>query len=51
MYGSMQAPLSRFEEDQFVNDRYAAIEERLAVRLLSSIGVIIDGGMSMCQSR
>lgn len=27
----LQAPLSRVEKDQFLNDRYAAMEERLAV--------------------
>ena len=27
----MQAPMSRFEQDTYVNDRYAAMEERLTV--------------------
>lgn len=29
--GELQVPMSRFEPDEYVNDRYAAIEERLAV--------------------
>ena len=29
----MQAPMSRFEQDVFINDRYAAMEDRLAVQL------------------
>jgi hypothetical protein len=28
----LQVPMSRFEPEEYVNDRYAAIEERLAVR-------------------
>ena len=27
-----QAPMSRMEPDQFINDRYLAMEERIAVR-------------------
>lgn len=29
---SVQAPLSRIEKGQYLNDRYEAMEERLAVR-------------------
>jgi hypothetical protein len=29
---SSQAPMSKMEPDQFINDRYAAMEDRLAVR-------------------
>ena len=29
----MQAPMSRFEQDVYINDRYAAMEDRLSVKL------------------
>ncbi len=28
----MQAPMSRFEQDTFINDRYASMEDRLSVK-------------------
>lgn len=33
----MQTPLSRLEPDQYLNDRYAAMEERLGVGPQSDI--------------